>query len=94
MELLDCIKRIPARLENIYNHYEDLKNQVLDYVKEKEIKELVFVASGTSMNACKVTRYFSENVCDIHVHFYYPNEFMNYFNYYNKDALIEIERKK
>lgn len=87
MELLDCIKRIPNRLENILNHYDDLKKQVFDFIQEKEIKEIVFVASGTSMNACKVTRYFSENECKIYVHFYYPNEFMNYFNYVNSDAL-------
>lgn len=87
MELLDCIKRIPSRLENILNNYSNLKKQVLDFIGEKEIKELVFVASGTSMNACKVTRYFSENSCNLHVRFYYPNEFMNYFNYRNSDAL-------
>ena len=87
MELYDCIKRIPTRLDNILNNYHDLKKQVLDFIQEKEIKEIVFIGSGTSMNACKVTRYFSENECKIHVHFYYPNEFMNYFNYFNKDAL-------
>ena len=56
---------------------------------QQEIKEIVFVASGTSMNACKVTRYFSENECKIHVHFYYPNEFMNYFNYINKSGRFD-----
>ena len=87
MELLDCIKKIPTRLETILNNYDSLKDSILNYIQDKEIKEIVFVGSGTSMNACKVTRYFSENNCKIHVHFYYPNEFMNYFNYFNSNAL-------
>ena len=87
MELLDCIKRIPSRLENILNNYEHLKESVLNYIGNKDIKELVFIGSGTSMNACKVTRYFSENNCNIHTRFFYPNEFMNYFNFKNVDAL-------
>lgn len=87
MELLDCIKRIPSRLENILSNYESLKQDILNYIQDKNIKEIVFVGSGTSMNACKVTRYFSENECKLHTRFLYPNEFMNYFNYLNKEAL-------
>ena len=87
MELLDCIKRIPTCLERIVENYPKMKEQILEYIQDKDIQELVFVASGTSMNASKVTRYFSENICNIHVHTYYPNEFMNYFDHIKENTL-------
>lgn len=86
MSLLDCIVSIPDLLNNIVNNSEDIKNKIKDYIKDRKVKEIVFVASGTSLNASKVTRYFAKDECGFDVQCFYPNDFVNYTNYINTDA--------
>ena len=90
MELIECIKRIPELLNNIVNNYENEKSRISNYIQDHKIKEIVFVASGTSMNSSKVTRYFASNGLGINVNCFYPNEFVNYFDYVNEDALYVV----
>lgn len=90
MSLLDCIIRIPNCLYTIVDNYPKLVEKIQTYIKSNKIEELVFVASGSSMNACKVTKYFAENVCGLKVRCFYPNEFVNYENYHNDKALYIV----
>lgn len=90
MSLLDCIVRIPHCLNNRLNSYEQLKSQIYSYLANNKIEELVIIASGSSMNASKVTKYFAKNVCRLNVTYYYPNEFVNYINHLNKKALYIV----
>lgn len=90
MSLLNCIERIPECLNRIVDSYNDLKESLNHYIGDKEINEIIFVASGSSMNASKVTRYFAENVCKLKVSCYYPNEFVHYLNEINHKALYIV----
>ncbi|MGN1344740.1 MAG: SIS domain-containing protein [Traorella sp.] len=90
MSLLDCIKRIPNCLNHILDTYPQLNESIRNYINYKKIDEIVFIASGSSMNASKVTRYFAENICKLNFRYFYPNEFVNYFNYINKNALYIV----
>lgn len=90
MSLLDCIIRIPSCLDKLVDSYLDLRTKIQMYLADIKVEEIVFVASGSSMNASKVTRYFAENVCGLKTKYYYPNEFVNYVDYVNKNALYIV----
>lgn len=87
MSLLNCIENIPISLETILNNFEQIQLKINIYLKKYEINELIFIASGTSLNAAKVTRYFAQNNCKIECRFFCPNEFNNYIEYVNPKAL-------
>lgn len=87
MSLLDCIARIPSSLEKIVNNYDLLSEKLTAYIENKQIEEIIFVASGSSMNASKCTRYFAETICGLKTQYYFPNEFVNYKGYINQNAL-------
>lgn len=86
MELIECIHSIKDHIDNILNNYLSNKELINKYL-DKDINEIVFIASGTSYNASKVTRYFAYNECQIKTSFFYPNDFLHYSTYINEDAL-------
>lgn len=90
MSLLDCIARIPNNLEKIVSNYDQLSEKLRVYLENKQIEEIVFIASGSSMNASKVTKYFAENTCGLKPQYYFPNEFVNYKNEINPNALYIV----
>ena len=90
MSLLDCIKRIPSCLQNVADSYAERAKTLNDYLGNNKINEVVIIASGSSMNATKVTKYFAENRCELNVKCFYPNEFLNYTNYVNHNALYIV----
>lgn len=87
MTLLECIDKIPSCLNKVVENYQINKKILLNYLKDNDIEEIVFVASGTSFNAAKVTRYFVNDFCKLKSNFFYPNDFVNYYNYFNEKAL-------
>ena len=90
MSLLDCIKRIPSCLQNVLGSYEERTKSLVEYLGNNKVDEVVLIASGSSMNASKVTKYFAENKCGLNVKCFFPNEFLNYTNYINRNALYVI----
>ena len=89
MELLDCIERIPSLLNKISSveRMNELSENLAAYVKDKKIRKIIFVASGTSLNAAKVTKYFAQNKCGLHITCAFPNVFLNYYDYLKPDVL-------
>lgn len=87
MELIECIHRIPSVLKNIAENQQDVFNHLQKALDLNSIDEIVFVGSGSSMNAAKVTRYFAYKVCKLSSRFFYPNEMKNYLFYENPNAL-------
>ena len=81
MSLLDCIISIPDHLKDIVDNYDGIKKELEDHFKDQKIEKIVFVGSGTSLNASKVTRYFAKDECGFDVRCFYPNDFVNYTNY-------------
>lgn len=87
MDLKDCIEKIPVLLEKKTNGFGLLKTDIQQFIGDRKINEIVVVASGTSLNAAKVTKYFAKNVCGINMNCIYPNEFLNYLPLLNENAL-------
>ena len=87
MELIDCIHRIPSVLKNIAGSQHEVFNQLQNAIDLKSIDEVVFIGSGSSMNAAKVTRYFAHKICKLNSQYFYPNEMKNYLFYENPKAL-------
>ncbi len=84
MELIECIERIPSLLQKQGDNYKSIKEKI--NVFNKSFNEIVVIGSGTSLNAAKVTRYFAKSI-GIKVLSFYPNEFLNSYQYINQDAL-------
>lgn len=84
--ILDCIKRIPAICDHIINSYENIFEDLKDYVKDKKINELIFIGSGTSNTSSITAHDFVEKVTEMRVSHYLPNEFLNK-TYFNDQAL-------
>lgn len=81
MTLMDCIERIPEKLKAIAGREWVLPEEM------KGKKELVIIASGSSYNAAFSARLFLEKVCRLRVTLIYPNLFVNYHSYINREAL-------
>lgn len=85
---MDCIDRIPEKLKDIEMNKKITFSSLLEYMREiKEVKEIVFVASGTSYNSAFTAKNFIENQCGFKVSLCYPNIFLNYTDKLNSDAL-------
>lgn len=83
--LLDCIKRIPSLMNETINNYP----ANFDTLKELKgtIKEIVFVASGSSYNAAFTSQFYLEKECGLKTKIYYPNIF-------NKIDNLENDKEK
>lgn len=87
MELIECIRRIPSLINQIINNNQHSYRKLNDYLEGKDIDELIFIASGTSMTASAVTKYFAYNKLNIKTAFIYPNLFLNSYEYINPKGL-------
>ena len=73
---LDCIERIPSRLERtLETRTENLRELIL-MVTEKKVNEIIFVGSGTSNTSAVTSRPFIEKVSGLRTTVVSSNEFM------------------
>ncbi len=87
MELIECINNIPNSLIKISKSYEEILDIINVCVEKRSINRLVFVGSGSSYNAFKVTRYFAHNECYLDVECVFPNEMVNFLDHDNPNAI-------
>ncbi len=73
MTLMNCIERIPEKLEKIS------KRDIVIEDKLERAGELIIIASGSSYNAAFTAKMFLEKVCKIKTTLIYPNIFVNYY---------------
>lgn len=90
MELIECIERIPNRLNYVDSNWDDLSDSLRNYIDQKEINEIVFVASGSSYNAAHASKSFCLNHCHIGFRAIYPNDFLLDNQYVNEKALYVV----
>ena len=86
IKLIDCIKRMPKCLRNVIENYDTLFENFGEYIKDKKIDKIVLVGSGTSNTTSMTTRAFMEEVSNVEVINYYPNDFI-YKKVYDPNAL-------
>lgn len=100
MTLMDCIERIPGKLEAIAERdlsccfpdgsagKEGSAREAADPCRqERGFQEIVIVASGSSYNAAFTAKMFLENVCGFRVTLVYPNIFVHYGAPVRKEAM-------
>lgn len=87
--VLDCIERIPEKLTVMSQNREIRFAAFKQYVQDAQIKEVVFIASGSSYNSAFTTRSFFE-LAGLDVSFVYPNIFVNYSKALHPDALYVV----
>lgn len=87
-DLINCINRIPTKLNEIYEKRESAFSSLMDSLSgEREQLELVFVASGSSYNAAFTISQFAREQCGLKMSLTYPNIFVNYTKVLNPKAL-------
>lgn len=84
--ILDVISRTPEKIEQIINNCEKIFNSFNNYIKDKEINEIVLIGSGSSYSTIMSTMLFIDSVSGIQTYTMLPNVFINKDNY-NKNAL-------
>lgn len=87
--VLDCIMRIPEKLSLMQEQGEERFAAFSAYVKGKQFKELVFIASGSSYNSAFTARSFLERL-GFRVRFVYPNMFVHYHEELSKQDTLYI----
>ncbi len=90
MELKECIDRIPDLIEKRILDYTEIEKQVIDLMGDRKKKKIIFVGSGTSLNAASATKYFAENSCGLQVEMIVPNCFLNYNQDLDEEALYVV----
>lgn len=89
VSMLDCIKRVPLRLEIIIETREETFSEIFNKYGERLLKtdEIVLVGSGTSNTSAITAKYLTERASGVRVTVVTPNEFINSLTYRNSDAL-------
>ncbi|MDU3546402.1 MAG: SIS domain-containing protein [Clostridium sp.] len=83
--LLDCIKRIPLLIYETTNQYPSNFSSLEEL--SGSIKEVIFIASGSSYNAAFTAQFYLEKECGLKVKLFYPNVF-------NKIENLETDKDK
>lgn len=87
--VLDCIERIPAKCNEMRENREVRFENLQAYLHGQPVKEVIFIASGSSYNSANTTRYFFEKL-GFQVQFVFPNIFVNYSGALHPDALYVV----
>lgn len=69
----EYIEETPSVLENILKN-KDIE-EVVDEIEAQKIREIIFVASGSSLNICYISKHFYEKYANIRTRQYTPQEF-------------------
>ena len=87
--LLDCIERIPSRLEWILENRAALQAPVFDYLGGRlaELDQIVLVGSGTSATSAQTAAYFMEEASGLETRAVVPSEFCRPGRVHRKKAL-------
>ena len=89
MRLIDTIKEIPERVEQLVGNFDCLAQEIVQYIRQFSFypDEIVFVASGSSYNAAFAVKHFAEKSLGIRITLSYPNDFLYQRTILNDKAL-------
>ena len=87
--MLDVIKRSKEKMNLIIDSRESIFDEVINYVKGKDIDEIFFVGSGSSYSSALSTMLVVEKLSGIKTHVMLPNLFINK-EIYNPNALYVL----
>ncbi|WP_289103495.1 SIS domain-containing protein [uncultured Fusobacterium sp.] len=80
-------------LKKIFVEFKNKNSMIIEKLKKLEIKNVLILATGSSMNAAQLGKYFLENLLDINIDIKEP---FNYYNYEkvnkNLDLVIAISQ--
>lgn len=74
-------------LLKILKEFRERNSKVIDELGKKDIKRVLILATGSSMNAAQTTKYFLEDILDCFIEIKEPFNFYNYEKIDNDFAL-------
>lgn len=88
VNMYSYVKEEPVVLGNIIDDRKKITMDFISVLEKNDIREIIFVASGSSYNAAFATKYFMQKMMKVKVSVIYPYTFNHYENIFNKDSLI------
>lgn len=88
--MLDYVKETPIVARKNIQHYQMLVEPLLNLMKEKNYRQIILVASGSSYNACYAARPFMKRVLKKDVKIITPFTFTYYENEVEEDDLVLV----
>lgn len=70
-------------LKKIFTEFEEKNQEIITQLKKIDIKNILILATGSSINAAQSARYFMENLLNVNIDIKEP------FNYYNYEKVNE-----
>ena len=89
MQLIDNIKEIPERVEQLIRNFDFWDQKIAKYIRQFSFcpDEIVFIASGSSYNAAFAVKHFAEKNLKMRITLSYPNDFLYQKTMINDQAL-------
>ena len=89
MQLIDTIKEIPERVEQLIRNFDFWDQKIAKYIRQFSFcpDEIVFIASGSSYNAAFAVKHFAEKNLKMRITLSYPNDFLYQKTMINDQAL-------
>lgn len=75
---------------NILKNRKLLLQTFIEKMKNKDVQDLNFIATGSSKNAISSVRFYLERVCNREVRIFEPSEFIFYTRFFNKESLFFV----
>lgn len=90
--MLEVISRSSSRFEHILNNHNELFKELKEYIKDKDINEIVFVGSGSSYSSILSSMLFVEKASGIQTFVMLPNLFLTKENYNPKALYVFVSQ--
>lgn len=85
--MLECIRRVPERLDAIRTSCHQTMEQLLSVYPAGSFSEICLIGSGTSFTSASTAQFQMEKYCGMRVSVMLPNEFLRARTYRNPKAL-------
>ena len=85
--MLECIRRVPERLEAIRLDWQQTMKTLLDVYPAGSFTEIILIGSGTSFTSANTAQFQMEKFCGMRVSVMLPNEFLRARTFRNPHAL-------
>ncbi|PLV64408.1 SIS domain-containing protein [Brachyspira pilosicoli] len=88
VNMLTYIEEEEIVCKNILNNRKTILRDLLDTLKDREIKKIITFATGSSLNAFLCSKLYIEKIAEIQMEYINPSEFINYTNVWDRESIF------